>query len=131
MFHFMTNTLRLQLNPDFNGKEADSAVILGLISDDNSENYLQSQLLNSSEDTTPSVPQNSGAVNNTSSMASKGDHPKQKPKFSEFTCRHNEVYLFVRSVTKAVIPHELWGCHHNKKVIMHSKLLRIQIYILE
>ncbi|PAV16223.1 telomerase reverse transcriptase [Pyrrhoderma noxium] len=109
-----------KLNPDFNGKEADSAVILGLISDDNSENYLQSQLLSSSEDTIPSVPQNSGDVNNTSSMASKGDHPKQKPKFSEFTCRHNEVYLFVRSVTRAVIPHELWGCHHNKKVIMHN-----------
>ncbi|TFK45864.1 hypothetical protein OE88DRAFT_1639310 [Heliocybe sulcata] len=67
-------------------------------------------------------------VNHALSQARKG--AKLKPRFAEFACSHLEVYRYAMLVTKAVIPHALWGSQKNFRVIAQCQAYRLLIHYI-
>lgn len=102
---------------------ADSSAILELISEESSSELLQTQMNLTMSDTASLSTfrpdshgiSSRGAINSTSKIYSQMTH---KPKFAEFTCSPAEVYTYVCAITREVIPHALWGCDKNRKMIL-------------
>ncbi|ETW83156.1 hypothetical protein HETIRDRAFT_450817 [Heterobasidion irregulare TC 32-1] len=46
---------------------------------------------------------------------------KSKPRFTEFTCSHVEIFRYAVLVTKAVIPKAFWGSDKNFKLVMNCE----------
>ncbi|THH05865.1 hypothetical protein EW145_g4492 [Phellinidium pouzarii] len=110
-----------KLKPDHRDSTVDSSVILELISEELSEVQLHNQIDVDTTDDFASVSMRGGSYK---SRLSKGSQIKYKPKFSEYTCSYAEVFLYVRAVSKVVVPHAFWGCIRNRKAVMlHVKQL--------
>ncbi|PPQ76240.1 hypothetical protein CVT26_008148 [Gymnopilus dilepis] len=48
-------------------------------------------------------------------------YAKQKPRFVEFACSHQEVFRYVVLVTNAVVPKSFWGSKANLKLVFRCK----------
>ena len=99
---------------------ADSSVILELISEEISDLGLQTQI-NDRSVTGISDLSVLSTRNGHGGSVSKTSATKYKPKFAEFMCTHAEVFLYVRYITKTVIPFEFWGCHRNRRTMLSRK----------
>ncbi|KAL5526463.1 EST2 [Sanghuangporus sanghuang] len=110
-----------KLRADYTDTKADSSAILELISE-NAAEELQTQM-NYTMSTMTARPtfgrQGRGSVHSSAmeSLSKVQSQVKLKPKFAEFICSYAEVYLYVCVVTKSIIPHSLWGCEKNRKMV--------------
>ncbi|KAL5504247.1 EST2 [Sanghuangporus vaninii] len=117
-----------KLRADYTDTKVDSGTILELISENASEE-LQTQMNYTMSTITARSTlgrQGRGSVRSSAmeSLSKMQSQVKLKPKFAEFICSHAEVYLYVCAVTKSVIPHSLWGCEKNRKMVFsHVKQL--------
>ncbi|KAI5122895.1 hypothetical protein M0805_007573 [Coniferiporia weirii] len=115
-----------KLKPDLRDSTVDSSVILDLISEEISEVRLQTQmdLDRSTQPTISDFTSLSILGGNRRLSLLRTSQTKYKPKFAEFTCSYAEVFLYVRAVSKVVVPYALWGCERNRKtILLHVKQL--------
>ena len=105
-----------QLKPSHKDASINSSVILELIAEETTQDLLRTQASEKSI---------LGNINDMSTSMRRISFPKtqsnHKPKFAEFMCSHAEVFLYVRAITKVVIPNEFWGCYRNRRTVLHRK----------